>query len=90
MDTAVTRIVNSQEKLKWSNVVLDDIVVIICSIEQFKKILIFRNQKCAANLNIFEKVVEEMNEKAAADGPKNRITYSQIRNKIKGTVMQII
>ena len=90
MDTAVTRIVNSQAKLKWSNVMLDDIIVIICSIEQFKNILIFRNQKCAANLNIFKKVVEEMNEKAAADGPKNRITHSQIKNKIKGTVMQII
>ena len=45
MDTAVTGKVNSQEKLTWSNVMLDDMVDIICSSEQFKKFLIFRNQK---------------------------------------------
>ena len=66
---------NSQEKLTWSNVMLDK-----KKPEQFKKFLIFRNQKCAGNTNIFEKVAEEMNEKAeaAAVGPKYTITHSQI------------
>ena len=88
MDTAVTGKVNSQEKLAWSIVMLDVMVDIICSNEQFKKFLIFRNQKCAANTNIFEKVAEEMNERAAADGRKNTITHSQIRNKFKKLVCE--
>ena len=46
---------------------LDDMVDIICSNEQHKIFLIFRNQKYATNTNIFEKVVEEINEKAAAE-----------------------
>ena len=80
--------VNSQEKLTWSDVMLDDMVDIICSNEQFKKFLIFINQKCAASTNIFEKVAEEMNERAAADGRKNTITHSQIRNKFKKLVCE--
>ena len=63
-------------------------VDIICSNEQFKKFLIFRNQKCTASNNIFEKVAEEMNERAAADGRKNTITHSQIRNKFKKLVCE--
>ena len=88
MDTAVTGKMNSQEKFAWSKVMLDDMVDIICSNEQFEKFLIFRNQKCAANTNIFEKVAEEMNERAAADGRKNTITHSQIRNKFKKLVCE--
>ena len=42
-----------------------------------------RSQKFVANANVFERVVEEMNERAAADGRKNKITHSQVRNKCK-------
>ena len=45
-----------------------------------------RNQKCAANAIIFGKVAEEMNERAAADGRKNTITHSQVKNKFKELV----
>ena len=88
MDTAVMGKLNSQEKLTRSNVMLDDMVNIICSNEQFKKFLIFRNQKCAANTNIFEKVAEEMNERSVDDGRKITITHSQIRNKFKRLVCE--
>ena len=54
----------------------------------FKKVFNFRNQKCAANTNIFQKVAEKMNEKAAAGFRKNRITHSQIRNKFKKLVCE--
>ena len=59
-------------------------VKIICSNKQFNFVLIFRNQKCAADINIFAKVLEKMNENAAADGWKNRITHRlemNLRNK---------
>ena len=46
-------------------------VDIMCSNEQFQKFFIFSNQKCAANANIFEKVAEEINERAAVDARKN-------------------
>ena len=62
---------------------LDDMVDIIRSNELFKKSSTFRNQKCASNTNIFEKCAEKMNERAAANGRKNRTTHSQIRNKFK-------
>ena len=88
MDTAITGKVNFQEKLNWSNVILNDIVDIICSNEQFKKCLICKNEKCAAITNIFEKVAEEMNERATADDRKNRITHSQIKNKFKKLVCE--
>ena len=64
MDTAVTEKVNSQEKLNWSNVMLDDVVGTISSNEQFKIFLIFRNQKWTTDTNLVENVVEEMNERA--------------------------
>ena len=51
--------------------------------------LIFRDQKCAANTNIFANVLQEMNEKAAADGQKNRITHSQIKNKFEKLVLRM-
>ena len=63
-------------------------VDIICPNEQFKKTFIFRNQKHAVNTNIFEKVVEEMNERSAADGPTYAITHSQIKNKFKKLVCE--
>ena len=47
-----------------------------------------RSQKFVANANVFERVVEEMNERAAADGRKNKITHSQVRNKFKKLVWQ--
>ena len=67
---------------------LDDMVDIICSNEQYKIFLIFRNQKYATNTNIFEKIAEEINHRAAADGQKNRITHSQIRNKFKKLICE--
>ena len=39
MDTAVTGKVNSQKKLNWSSVMLDDMVDIICSKIILKKFL---------------------------------------------------
>ena len=47
-----------------------------------------RNQKFAANANIFGKVEKKMNEKAAADGGKNTITHSQVGNKFKKLVCE--
>ena len=49
---------------------------------------ILRNRKYAANTNIFEKVAEEMNERPAADGRKNTITHSQVRNKFKKLIYE--
>ena len=47
-----------------------------------------RNQKFVVNANTFGKVAEEMSERAAADGRKNTITQSQIRNKFKELVCE--
>ena len=47
-----------------------------------------RNQNFAASTNIFGKVAEEMNERAAADCWKNTITHSQVRNDFKKLVCE--
>ena len=43
------------EKFTWSNEMLEDLVDIICSDEETKKMLIFRNQKFASNNALYEK-----------------------------------
>ena len=53
--TAVT------EKFTWSNEMREDLVDIICSDEETKKMSIFRNQKSAANNALYQKVVMELN-----------------------------
>ena len=53
--TAVT------EKFTWSNEMLEDLVDIVCSDEETKKMLIFRNQKFAADNALNQKVVMELN-----------------------------
>ena len=49
------------EKFTWSNEMLEDLVDIICSDEETKKMSIFRNQKSAANNALYQKVVMELN-----------------------------
>ena len=49
----------------------------ICSNKHFNFFLIFKSQIFAANKNIFKKIAEEMNERAAANGRK-KITHSEI------------
>ena len=69
INTAVTGKMSSQGKLNWYNLVLDNMIKIICSNKQpIFFFLIVRNQKCAADINIFAKVSEKVNEKAAPDG----------------------
>ena len=67
---------------------LDGMIDVICSNKQFKRFLIFRNQKGATNTNIFEKVADKMNERAAGDGRKDRIIHSQTRDKCKKLVCE--
>ena len=43
---------------------IDDMINIICSDDILKKKLIFRNQKFAANANIFEKIADLINQRA--------------------------
>ena len=54
---------SGQEKFLWSNAMIDDMIGIICSHEILKRKLIFRNQKFAANANIFEKIADLMNQR---------------------------
>ena len=61
---------------------------IICSDEILEKKLIFRNQKFAANANIFEKIADFMNQRAANNIRKYRVSFSQARNKFKKLVSE--
>ena len=56
---------SDQEKFLCSNAMIDDMIDIICSDKILKKKLIFRNQKFAANANIFDKIADLMNQRAA-------------------------
>ena len=60
---------------------IDDMIDIICSDEILKKKLVFRNQKFAANANIFEKIADLTNQRAANNDRKYTMSFSQARNK---------
>ena len=77
-----------QEKIIWSNAMIDDMIDIMCSDEILKKKLIFRNQKLAANVNIFEKIADSMNQRAANNDRKYRVFFSQAQNKFKRLVSE--
>ena len=62
-DGKYTETKSSQEKFLWSNVMIDQMIDIICSDHLRKKK--FRNQKFTAKANIFEKIVDWMNKTAA-------------------------
>ena len=79
---------SGQEKFNWSNAMIDDMIDIICSDEILKKKLDFRNQKFAANANIFEKIADLMNQRAANNDRKYRVSFSQTRNKFKKLVSE--
>ena len=49
---------------------IDDMIDIICSDEILEKKLIFRNQKFAPNANIFEKIADLTNQRAANNDRK--------------------
>ena len=82
--TAVT------EKFTWSNEMLDDLVDIICSDEETKKMLIFRNQKFAANNALYQKVVMELNQriKGYEKSFPFEVTVTQARNKFKKLISE--
>ena len=62
-------------------------VDIISSDENLKKMLIFRNQKFAANGLLFEKVVSELNERSK-NYSNFTITSTQARNKFKKMISE--
>ena len=82
--TAVT------EKFTWSNETLEDLVDIICSDEETKKMLIFRNQKFAANNALYQKVVMELNQriKGYEKSFPFEVTVTQARNKFKKLISE--
>ena len=90
MGAAVTRKMSSQGKLNWWIVCWTKWLILYIKINNLKifRNQILRNRKYAANTNIFEKVAEEMNERPAADGRKNTITHSQVRNKFKKLIYE--
>ena len=68
---------------------IHDMIDVICSDEIMKKKLIFRNQKFASNANIFENIADLMNQRAAHNDRKYRMSFSQERNKFKKLVSEI-
>ena len=66
---------------------LEDLVDIICSDEETKKMLIFRNQKFAANNALYRKVVMELNQRIKGSFPFE-VTFTQARNKFKKLISE--
>ena len=82
--TAVT------ETFTWSNEMLEGLVEIICSDEETKKMLIFRNQKFAANNALYQKVLMELNQsiKGYEKSFPFEVTVTQARNKFKKVISE--
>ena len=73
------------EKFIWSNEMLEDLIDIICSDEETKKMLICRNQKFAANNVLYHKVPMELNQriKGYEKSFPFEVTITKARNKFK-------
>ena len=69
---------SGQEKFLWSNTMVDDMIDRTCSAEIMKNKLIFRNQKFDANANIFGKIADFMNQRAANSDRKYRVSFCEI------------
>ena len=69
---------------------LEDLVDIICSDEETKKMLIFRNQKFATNNVLYQKVVMELNQwiKDCKKSFPFEVTVTQARNKFKKLISE--
>ena len=79
---------SSQKKFQWWNSVTDDVIAIKCSDERMKKKLIFSNKKLAANVNVFDKMVDLMNQRASNNERKYWLSFSQKQNKFKALVSE--
>ena len=69
---------------------LEDLVDIICSDKETKKMLIFRNQKFAANNVLYQKVVLELNQriKGYQKSFPFELTVTQARSKFKKLISE--
>ena len=69
---------------------LGDLVDIICSDKETKKMLIFRNQKFAANNVLYQKVVLELNQriKGYEKSFPFELTVTQARSKFKKLISE--
>ena len=69
---------------------LEGLVEIICSDEETKKMLIFRNQKFAANNALYQKVLMELNQpiKGYEKSFPFEVTVTQARNKFKKVISE--
>ncbi|XP_028393268.1 uncharacterized protein LOC114517677 isoform X2 [Dendronephthya gigantea] len=75
-------------KAKWSQSILDDLVDIIISSEQYKKKLIFTNQKNQRNGDIYEKVLAELKKRVESRGEEVPFNSNQVRTKFKKCVSE--
>ena len=84
------KITTVAEKFTWSNEMLEDLVDIICSDEETKKMLIFRNQKFAANNTLYQKVAMELNQRIKRyEKPFSfEVTVTQARYKFRKLILK--
>ena len=80
----------TERKPRWSQAVLDDFIDIIVSSDQYKKKLIFQNEKCQQNADIYGKIREELKKRSTSRGENLFFTVDQLRSKFKKCVSERI
>ena len=73
---------------RWSQELVDDLIDIIVSNEQYKRKLIFMNTKFQQNGVIYGKVCEELKQRCAVRGQDMPFTVVQTRSKFKKCISE--
>ena len=83
------KITAATEKFTWSKEMLEDLVDIIWSDEEIRKMLIFRNQKFAGNNTLCQKIVKELNQRIKEyEKSFPFLTVTQARNIFKKLISE--
>ena len=73
---------------RWSQELVDDLIDIIVSNEQYKRKLIFMNTKVQQNGDIYGKVCAELKQRCAVRGQDMPFTVVQTRSKFKKCISE--
>ncbi|XP_078348565.1 uncharacterized protein LOC144633595 [Oculina patagonica] len=67
----------------WQEEEVTDMVDIVCNSDYYKRKIIFTNSKNSKNIDVYKKLLEEMQERFEARGHDVVFTAEQVRNKFK-------
>ncbi len=73
-------------KANWSEVAVDELVDVVCQNEAFRKRLIFTNNKASKNLEIYKKIVKQVENRMQERQQRFEYSTEQTHTKFKACI----